>query len=235
MDCRTFWRRRFRSLAAFKRDNPDWPTLAALGKRAEEALLAGKPPAAVRAFFAGRPPTSPEGKIVLALAAKSAGASSEAAALVRNAWRNDTFGGEFERKILDLFPRVLSQADHRDRMERFLTNERWSAAIRAAGYAGKDYVLVANARMAVAQKAPMPFGCSSWYPPDCAPTSRISSPKLSCCGGGTKPMQPRRSWSRMHPNQRPARRRRVVGRTPVDCPRAARPWQPLRSIRDGAR
>jgi soluble lytic murein transglycosylase len=39
-------------------------------------------------------------------------------------------------------------------MERFLTNERWLAAIRAAGYAGKDYVLVAKARMAVAQKAP---------------------------------------------------------------------------------
>ena len=155
----------FDRIAAFKRDNPDWPTLAALGKRAEEALLAGKPPAAVRAFFAGRPPTSPEGKIVLALAAKSAGASSEAAELVRNAWRNDTFGAEFERKILDLFPGVLSQADHRDRMERFLTNERWSAAIRAAGYAGKDYVLVAKARMAVAQKAPDALRVLELVPP----------------------------------------------------------------------
>ena len=67
----------FDRIAAFKRDNPDWPTLAALGRRAEEALLAGRAPAAVQAFFAERPPTSPEGKIVLALAAKSAGASSE--------------------------------------------------------------------------------------------------------------------------------------------------------------
>jgi soluble lytic murein transglycosylase len=144
----------FDRIAAFKRANPDWPTLAALGRRAEEALLAGKPPAAVRGFFADRPPTSPEGKIVLALAAKSVGASSEAAALVRDAWRNDTFGSEFERKILDLFPAALSQADHTDRMERFLKNERWPAAIRAAGYAGTDYVLVAKARMAVAQRAP---------------------------------------------------------------------------------
>jgi len=144
----------FDRIATFKRDNPDWPTLAALGRRAEEALLAGKPPAVVRAFFAERPPTSPEGKVVLAVAATSAGAPSEAAALVRDTWRNDTFGGDFERKILDLFPRVLSEADHGYRMERFLTNERWSAAIRAAGYAGRDYVLVAKARMAVAQKAP---------------------------------------------------------------------------------
>ncbi len=155
----------FDRIAAFKRDNPDWPTLAALGRRAEEALLAGKPPAAVRAFFAERPPTSPEGKIVLALAAKSAGATSESAALVRDAWRNDTFGGEFERKILDLFPGVLSQADHGDRMERFLTNERWSAAIRAAGYAGKDYVLVAKARIAFAQKAPDALRALEVVPP----------------------------------------------------------------------
>ena len=96
----------FDRIAAFRRDNADWPTLSALGKRAEEALLAGKPPATVRAFFAGRPPTSPERpKIVLALAAKSAGASSEAAALVRNAWRNDAFGGEFERGVPRSLPR----------------------------------------------------------------------------------------------------------------------------------
>jgi soluble lytic murein transglycosylase len=143
----------FDRIAAFKRDNPDWPTLGALGRRAEEALLAGKPPATVRAFFAERPPTSPEGKIALALAAKSAGAASESETLIRDAWRNDTFGGEFERKILDLFPGVLSQGDHGDRIERFLTNEKWSAAIRVAGYAGKDFVLVAKARIAVAQKA----------------------------------------------------------------------------------
>lgn len=155
----------FDRVAAFKRDNPDWPTLGALGRRAEEALLAGKPPAAVRAFFADRPPTSPEGKIVLALAAKSAGAFSESEALVRDAWRNDTFGGEFERKILDLFPGVLSQADHGDRIERFLTNERWSAAIRTAGYAGKDYVLVAKARIAVAQKAPDALRALEVVPP----------------------------------------------------------------------
>ena len=155
----------FDRIAAFRRDNPDWPTLAALGRRAEEALLAGKPPAAVRAFFAERPPSSPEGKIVLALAARTPGASSEAEALVRDAWRNDPFGGEFERKILDLFPGVLTQADHGDRMERFLTLERWSAAIRAAGYAGKDYVLVAKARMAVAQKAPDALRMLELVPP----------------------------------------------------------------------
>ena len=75
------------------------------------------------------------------------------AALVRDAWRNDTFGREFEAKILDLFPGVLTQVDHRDRMERFLFKEDWASALRAAGYAGKDYVLLAKARIAVGQEA----------------------------------------------------------------------------------
>jgi len=144
----------FERIAAFTRDHPDWSVMAALGRRAEEALLiARKPVAVVRAFFAERQPTSAAGKVALALALKSDGAEREAAELVRNAWRNDSFAREFEAKILDLCPGVLTQVDHRDRMERLLFKEDWASALRAAGYAGKDYVLLAKARIAVGQDA----------------------------------------------------------------------------------
>ncbi|HKG76138.1 MAG TPA: lytic transglycosylase domain-containing protein [Beijerinckiaceae bacterium] len=144
----------FDRIARFMRDNPDWPVTAALRRRAEEALFVEKKPAAVvRAFFAEQKPTSAVGKVALALALRSEGAGREAAALVRDAWRNDTFGREFEAKILDLFPGVLAEVDHRDRMERFLFKENWASALRAAGYASKDYVLLAKARIAVGQEA----------------------------------------------------------------------------------
>src|SRR3954453_14331854 len=144
----------FERIAAFTRDHPDWPAMAALGRRAEEALLvARKPAAVVRAFFAEQQPTTAAGKVALALALKSEGAEREAAALVRDAWRNDTFGREFEAKILDLFPGVLAQVDHRNRMEHFLFKESWTAALRVAGYASKAYVLLAKARVAVGQEA----------------------------------------------------------------------------------
>src|SRR3954453_520082 len=144
----------FDRIARFMRDNPDWPVTAALRRRAEEVLLIEKKPAAVvRAFFAGQKPASAAGKVALALALRADGAEREAAALVRDAWRNDTFGREFEAKILDLFPGVLTQVDHRDRMERFLFKEDWASALRAAGYAGKEYVLLAKARIAVGQEA----------------------------------------------------------------------------------
>ena len=144
----------FDRIAAFTRYHPDWPVMAVLSRRAEEALLvARKPPAVVRAFFAERRPTGAAGKVALALALKSDGLEHEAAALVRDAWRNDTFGRELEARILGLFPGVLTQVDHRDRMERFLFREDWASALKAAGYAGNDYVLLAKARIAVGQEA----------------------------------------------------------------------------------
>jgi soluble lytic murein transglycosylase len=144
----------FERIAAFRRDHPDWPVMAPLDRRAEEALLvARKPAAVVRAFFAEQQPTSAAGKVALALALKSDGLENEAAALVRDAWRNDTFGREFEAKILGLFPGVLTEVDHRDRMERFLFKEDWASALRAASSASKDYVLLAKARIAVGQEA----------------------------------------------------------------------------------
>ncbi len=143
----------FDRIAAFTREHPDWPVMAALRRRAEEALLAARKPAvAVRTFFAERPPTGAEGKVALALALRTAGADEEAKALVRDAWRTHIFGSEFEAKVLDLFGGVLTQVDHRERMERFLLKESWASALRAAAYAGNDYVLLAKARIAVAQQ-----------------------------------------------------------------------------------
>ena len=156
----------FDRIAAFTRYHPDWPVMAVLSRRAEEALLvARKPPAVVRAFFAERRPTGAAGKVALALALKSDGLEHEAAALVRDAWRNDTFGRELEARILGLFPGVLTQVDHRDRMERFLFREDWASALKAAGYAGNDYVLLAKARIAVGQEANDPQRALDAVPP----------------------------------------------------------------------
>ena len=147
----------FERIAAFTRDNPDWPEMAALSQRADQALLGARKPALfVRTLFAKQQPTTAAAKVALALALKSEGAELEAAALLRDTWRNETFGREFEAKLLDWFPGVLTPADHRDRMERFLMRENWTSALRVAGYAGDDYVLVAKARAGWAESG----GCS---------------------------------------------------------------------------
>jgi soluble lytic murein transglycosylase len=139
----------FERIAAFRSNNPDWPATALIRRRAEEAVLSARRPASVlKAYFATEPPVTGAGKVALALALRDDGEVEKASALVRNAWREDSFSREVEGRILDNFPDLLTVADHRFRMERFLFKESWTSALRAAEFAGDDYVLLAKARIA---------------------------------------------------------------------------------------
>jgi len=144
----------FERVAAFARANPDWPGLGWVRKRAEEAALAERKPAALlRPFFARERPVTASGKLALALSFKADNLNADAAALIRDAWRNDSFGRETESRILDEFSETLTQGDHRFRMERLLFKENWEGAKRAAEHAGKDYAALVKARNAVASKS----------------------------------------------------------------------------------
>jgi soluble lytic murein transglycosylase len=139
----------FERIAAFRTNNRDWPETSLLRRRAEEALLSNRKSAStIKAYFAKEPPVTGPGKVAYALAIRADGEEEKAAALVRNAWREDSFGRETEGRILDNFPDLLTVADHRFRMERFLFKESWTSALRAAEFAGDDYVLLAKARIA---------------------------------------------------------------------------------------
>lgn len=139
-------------MLAFQKDYPDWPVTSQIRRRSEDALLAERrPPSQVRAFFAKQPPGTAAGRIALASALKAEGMEQEANEKIRHIWREDTFGPDVERRVLDRFPDVLAKADHRFRMERLLLKENWGGAQRAAGYAGKDHELLVKARMAVFQ------------------------------------------------------------------------------------
>ncbi|MGV7030358.1 transglycosylase SLT domain-containing protein [Methylobacterium symbioticum] len=144
----------FERTVAFARANPDWPAGAMLRRRAEEALLSErKSPSVVRAFFGGSRPASAPGKFALALAFKADGLDADAADLVRELWRGETFGRSLETRVLDAFPGLLTRIDHRYRMERALLKEDWEAAGRAAGYAGGSYASLVRARRAVEDKS----------------------------------------------------------------------------------
>jgi soluble lytic murein transglycosylase len=139
-------------ILAFQKDYPDWPVTSQLRRRSEDALLAERrPPSQIRAFFAKQPPGTPAGRIALAFALQAEGLGQDAIEKIRHIWREDTFGADAERRILDRFPDVLAKSDHRFRMERLLLKENWGGAQRAAGYAGKEYELLVKARMAVFQ------------------------------------------------------------------------------------
>lgn len=141
-------------IEAFGRANPDWPAQNQLRRRAEEAFVSErKPAAAVRAFFASQPPQTPAGKFAMAEAMRDEGRTEEAVALVKQIWMDEDIGRAVEQRITSSFPGVLTTQDHRNRMERLLFKERWSEALRVAAMAGADYVKLAMARVAVGREA----------------------------------------------------------------------------------
>src|SRR5262249_15526460 len=74
----------------FITDNPSWPSIALLRRRAEATLWADRlDPAFVRAFFAKEAPTTTKGKFALARALLLQGDRAGAQNLVREAWRYD--------------------------------------------------------------------------------------------------------------------------------------------------
>ena len=88
-------------ITRFLETYPNWPSNAALRRRAEEALyLDGVDRSVVRAFFAGRKPLTDEGKIALARALLADGDRNGAAALIRDAYRNDSLSKDLEATIV---------------------------------------------------------------------------------------------------------------------------------------
>lgn len=142
----------FTRIDAFLRDHPDYPATTRFRRRAEEALIAErKSPAIVRAFFHGRQPVSPAGRIALALALDDQGKTDEALSLIRQSWRTDLFGQGLEKIVLGRFGEALTQEDHRLRAERYLFRPDAAAALRSAARVSPDYVALAKARLASAR------------------------------------------------------------------------------------
>ncbi|MET0743529.1 MAG: lytic transglycosylase domain-containing protein [Microvirga sp.] len=142
----------YERIRSFRTAYPDWPVSAQLRRRTEETFLAARRPAAeVCQFFASQPPATQNGRIALATAFQAEGRIEEAVNLIRHVWREDTFGGDVEDRILDRFPGVMTVADHRFRMERLLHKEVWGGAARAAEFAGKSYDTLVKARLGLYQ------------------------------------------------------------------------------------
>jgi soluble lytic murein transglycosylase len=139
---------------AFITENPSWPAVGLLHRRAEATLWADRlEPAFVHAFFRKESPITPKGKFALARALLLQGDRAGAQSLVREAWRNDNFSSELESQALDVFNDLITPADHKARMDMRLYAEDVAGAQRAADRAGGSAQIIAKARIAVITKA----------------------------------------------------------------------------------
>jgi soluble lytic murein transglycosylase len=139
---------------AFIAENPSWPAVGLLRRRAEATLWSDRPdPASVRSYFGREKPTTAKGKFALARALLLQGERAAAQGLVRDAWRNDVFSNELESPALDIFKDLITPADHKARMDMRLYAEDAEGALRAANRAGGNAPAIAKARIAVIKKA----------------------------------------------------------------------------------
>ena len=132
----TLWSNRSQAtrpqIEAFLRENPHWPQRPRLRRRAEKAMFERKPPAkVVRAFFADHAPVSGLGYAVLASVYLDENNTAKARELAVKAWRDFSYEREIEQAFLARFGNLLTQADHRWRLNRLLLNDaRWRKSRR---------------------------------------------------------------------------------------------------------
>ncbi len=147
-------------IRAFLERYPDWPKQRWLKWRAEQGLFVDKSARkSASAYLAKFTPASPIGQLVYARGLLSAGQKTEASQVVSIAWRTGGFTTWLERIFLKDFRGQLTSDDLKFRSDRQFYKERYSAALRLAGLAGKEAYALMAASVAVARGgSPEKFG-----------------------------------------------------------------------------
>jgi len=143
----------FKRYAAFLAASPDWPSSALLRRRAEARLWQEKSDAATVHKFTMDRPVSAKGKFALARVLLAEGDTDRATRLVREAWRTEELSERSEEDSYEAFRDLLTNEDHRARMDKRLGAKDYAGARRAAKRLGEDALAIVKACAAVTGKA----------------------------------------------------------------------------------
>ena len=138
---------------AFLSANPHWPGHNTLRHRAEGLMPAELSDAAVRRYFADRPPVSAYGAERYAAALLAAGQDARARALLRETWRTRHFPAADELQFASRYADLLSEEVHRARLDRLLWTGRYAAAKRQVARVDAGHRALAEARIRLARMA----------------------------------------------------------------------------------
>jgi soluble lytic murein transglycosylase len=140
----------FSRYAAFMADNPNWPSMAVLRRRAEARSWQDRSDATTVHSFTGDKPVSARGHLALARVLVAEGDREGAGREVRTAWRSEELSERVETDALETFRDLLARDDHRARMDKRIGAKDLSGAMRAAHRLGSDEIAIVKACAAVA-------------------------------------------------------------------------------------
>ncbi len=145
----------FDSYAGFLLAHPGWPNEAANRRAAERQAASGNAaPASLVRYFRRFPPQSAAGALAYARALQATGATSEAQAAARDAWRRGSLSASDESSLLGSFASALRPEDHDARMDALLWQGATTAAGRQIAYVSPARRALFEARLAFRTGAP---------------------------------------------------------------------------------
>lgn len=140
----------FARFASFLVNNPTWPSITLMRRRAEARLWQEKADnATIRTFFADKGPLTAKGRFALARQLLADGDRLAASREVKAAWRSEELGEATEELAYEEFKGLLAREDHIARMDKRIGAKEIPAAMRAAKRLGDDYVAIVKACSAV--------------------------------------------------------------------------------------
>ena len=155
---------RFVDIADFIEKNPDWPHQKALRKHAEEAL-AGEADAVAADWLRRYPPLSAAGQVRASEILLNTGDLAGGTAALRAAWIAGAFNAMDEKGFLTKHSAAIRPEDDERRLDRLLWEERTEAARRMLARVSPDYRALAEARLALALRAPAAEILATRVPP----------------------------------------------------------------------
>jgi soluble lytic murein transglycosylase len=132
---------------------PDWPGLALLRRKGEEAVARSTNPERVLAWFASGQPETVEGSFALIRAYAALGRAEDAQAEAMRAWIALSFTSDQETTLLAAYPSALA-ALHERRLDRLLWEGEAVEAQRMLPRVDDGWRRLAEARMALRDDAP---------------------------------------------------------------------------------
>lgn len=139
----------FDSYAGFLAAHPGWPGETGMRRAAErQASLGSGAPGSIAAFCRRYPALTSAGAVACATAFAASGATAEANAAARAAWRMGGLSPQDEGTILTRFAAALSPADHDARMDALLWQGATGAAQRQVAFTSAGARPLFEARLA---------------------------------------------------------------------------------------
>ena len=142
----------FASTWRMLRDNPDWPEPEVLRRQAEDRITADTSPREVWQYFTAFPPLTSAGQL-RRLEAATAVSPNDVPRLASDSWRNATFRQADEDEFVNRYGQTLTGDDQIQRFDRIMREGRPQNAQSLVPKLPPDYQPLANARLAMANKA----------------------------------------------------------------------------------